>query len=112
MLQAHANYAASKSAVLIGITTQDMYTLGQDWTFCFGWRRIEQRVAIVSTARMDLHYPEEPRGQATLSRRLRKVITKDIGILYYGKPPSSDPKSVLYDRILGLEELDRVSDDF
>jgi hypothetical protein len=43
---------------------------------------------VASTARMNLEYPEEPQGEASLQKRLRKVVTKDIGILYYGKQPS------------------------
>ena len=44
--------------------------------------------------------------------RLRKMVTKDIGILYYGLPQSSNPHSVLYNRILGIEELDAVGEQF
>jgi len=37
---------------------------------------------------------------------------KNIGLLYYQMPSSNNPKSVLYSNILGLEELDNVSEDF
>ena len=47
-----------------------------------------------------------------MQKRLRKAVTKDIGILYFGKDPSSDPRSVLYGDIGGIEDLDRVSEDF
>jgi len=40
------------------------------------------------------------------------MVTKDIGILYYGLPQSSNPNSVLYNRILGIEELDAVGEQF
>jgi predicted Zn-dependent protease len=98
--------------VLIGITSEDMYPRSQQWQFCFGWRVADSRAAVVSTARMDLHYPGEPAGEATLRNRLRKVVTKDIGILFYHKSLSSNPRSVLYDKILGIEELDYASEDF
>lgn len=110
MQQVYPAYAANKSAVLIGITGQDMYPTSTRWQFCFGWRG--PRVAVVSTARMSLRYPGEPLDEATLPKRLRKVVTKDIGILYYGKSASDNPKSVLYKDILGIQELDQVSEDF
>jgi hypothetical protein len=44
--------------------------------------------------------------------RLRKIVTKDIGILYFGLPQSTDPKSVLYNGIMGIEELDNVGEEF
>jgi hypothetical protein len=61
---------------------------------------------------MDLHYPGEPVSEAILGMRLRKVVTKDIGIMYFGKTPNSNPRSVLYDGILGIEELDHATEDF
>jgi hypothetical protein len=47
-----------------------------------------------------------------LTKRLRKMVTKEIGVLYYSKLPNADPKSVLFNGILGLEELDQVREYF
>lgn len=107
-----SDYRIHPSDVLIGVTSQDMYPRSQEWQFCFGWRVAENRAAVVSTARMDLHYPGEPADQATLRNRLRKVVTKDIGILFYDKPQNSNPRSVLYNGIMGIQELDYVTEDF
>jgi hypothetical protein len=70
------------------------------------------RAAVVSTTRMSLHYPGEPGFEATETKRLRKMVTKDIEMLFYNKPLSNDPKSVLYGRIFGIQELDEASEDF
>ena len=43
---------------------------------------------------------------------LRKMISKNIGIMYYGLEESTDRKSVLYGPILGLDDLDSISEDF
>jgi hypothetical protein len=51
-------------------------------------------------------------NRETPATRLRKIVTKDIGILYYGLPQSQSPKSVLYSQIMGIEELDAVGEDF
>src|SRR5262249_46220492 len=108
----HSERLKNKSAILIGITGQDMYPRGQNWRFCFGWREPDVKIAIVSTARMSLHYDGEPAGQANSTTRMRKVVTKDIGIMGFGMSPSHNPRSVLFDGILGIEELDQVSENF
>ena len=112
MRRAHAEYVGNNSVILVGITRQDIYPKGQNFQFCFGWRVLASRAAVVSTARMDLHYPGEPASEAVLAKRLAKVITKDIGIMFFGKAPNNNPRSVLYDGILGIEELDQVTEDF
>ncbi len=76
---------ADPKAILIGFTSQDMY---------------------------NLHYMGQPFWGASQEIRLRKMVTKDIGILYYGLSQSDNPKSVLYNSILGIQELDTVSEKF
>jgi predicted Zn-dependent protease len=112
MVLMNSIYRDNDADPLIGITGEDMYPLGEDWQFCFGWRGMEDHAAVVSTARMSLHYIGEPEAEANLRTRLRKVVTKDIGLLLYGKTVSDNPKSVLYDGILGIEELDQVTEEF
>lgn len=112
MLRGYSDYRMNPGDVLIGITGQDMYPRSEGWQFCFGWRLGEQRAAVVSTARMALHYLGEPLDEAVLRKRLRKVVTKDIGLLYYEKSDSDNPRSVLYNNIMGIEELDYVTENF
>jgi len=104
--------ANDPTVILIGFTSTDMYPLSMNWSFALGWRVASTRTAVVSTARMDLHYPGELSGSAFPETRLQKIVTKDIGILYYGLPQSNDPRSVLYGQILGIQELDAVSEEF
>jgi len=112
MRKRYFRYVENNSSILIGITSEDMYPLGRNWQFCFGWRQSEIRSAVVSTARMNLHYEGEPASEANETSRLQKVVTKDIGIMYYNKLPSNNPHSVLFNGILGIEELDQVTEDF
>jgi predicted Zn-dependent protease len=107
-----SRYIDNNLSVLIGITSDDMYPHGQDWRFCFGWRQTRIHSAVVSTARMDLHYEGEPANQANETSRLQKMVTKDIGIMYFNRSPSKDPHSVLFNGILGIQELDQTSEDF
>jgi predicted Zn-dependent protease len=112
LLKNYSDYRANPGDVLIGITGEDIYPKSQHWQFCFGWRDEEHMAAVVSTGRMSLRYLGEPIEGATMRERLRKVVTKDIGMLYFQKEDSGNPKSVLYRGIAGIQELDRVSEDF
>ncbi len=107
MHKTYSRFVENNSSILIGITSDDMYPLGQNWQFCFGWRKPEIRSAVVSTARMNLHYEGEPASQANETSRLQKIVTKDIGIMYYNKSTSDNPHSVLFSGILGIQELDQ-----
>ena len=102
--------ADDPKAILIGVTSQDIYLVSMNWRFAFGWRDANTRTAVVSTARMNLRYLGNlfPNSEV----RLRKMVTKDVGILYYGLPQSDNPKSVLYNGILGIQELDSISEEF
>jgi predicted Zn-dependent protease len=103
----HAN---EPGAVLIGFTSEDIYPASKNWQFAFGWR--QDGAAVVSTARLGLSNPLAALDSDVSGARLRKIVTKDIGLLYYGLPQSQNPKSVLYNQIMGIEELDQVGDDF
>jgi predicted Zn-dependent protease len=104
--------ARNPETLLIGFTTEDMYPVSQGWRFAFGWRLGSARAAVVSTARLSLPAVGETSDQVLLATRLRKIVTKDIGVLYFGLPQSENPKSVLYNQIMGIEELDAVGEDF
>lgn len=105
-------YTNDPRAILIGFTSEDIYPTSQNWQFAFGWRLGSSHAAVVSTARMSLHYIGQPMDSNLAETRLRKMVTKDIGILYYGLPQNQNPKSVLYNGIMGIEELDQVGEDF
>jgi len=103
-----------QGAVVIGITDADMYIEKMNWRFAFSYRQIgaaSQRVAIVSFARMAPRFFGEIPDDDLMLRRLRKMVTKNIGVLYFGLPLSKDPKSVMFGNIMGLEELDAMSEE-
>lgn len=103
----HPELASDPQAILIGLTTEDMYIAQYDWQFTFGWRQ-EGRYAVVSKARMGLGRPSADQAHS----RLRKMVTKNIGILYYRLRPSEDPRSVLYKDVGGISELDYMGEEF
>lgn len=101
-----------RNTILIGVTSEDMYPVSQNWRFAFGWRTGAENSAVVSTARLALTYDGMPADADISTTRLRKIVTKDIGILYFGLPQSPNRKSVLFNQIMGIEELDEVGEDF
>jgi predicted Zn-dependent protease len=108
----YASLARDPRVRVIGITPHDMYLKARDWAFAFSLRGNEERFAVVSYARMD---PVNFGGRADeelLMSRLRKMVAKNIGIMFYGLPVSGNPRSVLYGDIGGLDELDGMSEYF
>lgn len=101
----------NRRAVVIGLTEEDMYMRGYPvWNFVFGYRWPEGGYAVVSTARMNPENFGESPDAALLMERLRKMVTKQIGVLYLGLPLSDDPTSVLYTP-LSVDDLDRMGEE-
>jgi predicted Zn-dependent protease len=103
--------AQDQNAILIGITDGDMYIRAMDWRFGFNYRS-DDRFAVVSCARMNPINLGQPADDELLRSRVRKMLTKNIGILYFKKEASTNPKSVLYNKVLGLEDLDYMGEEF
>jgi predicted Zn-dependent protease len=99
--------AADPGGVIIGLTNADMYIASKSWLYAYSLR-VADKYAVVSSARMNAFGAD----QAQQMERLQKMVTKQVGILYYGLSPSSDPTSVLYDNINGPLDLDRVSEEY
>lgn len=106
-MSANEVVATDPDAVVIGLTDIDMYIAAKTWGYAYGLRSGGTR-AVVSSARMDAGFATEERRH----QRLRKMVTKNLGILYYGLAVSEDPRSVLYRDILGPQDLDYASEDF
>jgi predicted Zn-dependent protease len=97
--------AADPASVVIALVDRDMYIADSTWNYAYGLRD-KGHLAVVSTAHLD----DGLLGNKT--QRLQKMVTKDIGLLYFGLPQSDDPKSVLYKNVLGPADLDRMSEEF
>lgn len=103
---------AAEPLVVIGLLAEDMYIPAYNWRFALGYRR-DERYAVVSSFQMDYGclgfvHAAPPR----VHTRMRKMVTKNVGILYYGLPLSNDPRSVLYGNVGGVQELDRMTEEF
>jgi predicted Zn-dependent protease len=96
---------------VIGVTSRDMYIRGMNWRFALSYR-VPPRIAVVSYARMDPRALRQPSDPAVTRARLRKMTAKNIGILVYGLRATSDPRSLMFRDILGVDELDFMVEDY
>jgi len=111
MKQANPDLSNNPQAILIGLTTEDMYIDQYDWRFSFSWRE-QGKYAVVSSGRMNLPLGRQPVFEDQIRTRLRKVVTKNVGVLYYHLAQSDNPRSVLYRDIGGIRELDYMGEEF
>jgi YD repeat-containing protein len=109
---AYPNLAADPSAIMIGLTDEDMYIQALNWSYAFSFRD-EERFAVISAARLSENGEDEkPATPEILQKRLNKVLVRDIGILHYRLQPSNDYRSILYRNIDESSELDEIGDDY
>jgi predicted Zn-dependent protease len=95
--------------VLIGITPIDMYSKESHYRYYFGFVGTSaDPKAVISTFRMDPAANGEAANDALFFSRVRKLLSKYIGQLYYGLSSSPDPGSPLYDSIMGPSDLDNM----
>lgn len=110
--QRYADVLREPDARIIAITPDDMYVRTERWAFAFSLRDASDHVAVVSFARMRPEMFGNTPDEVLLQSRLRKMVTKNIGIMCYGFPLSENPRSVLYGSIGGTDELDLMTEEF
>lgn len=109
MAESQSILAADPEAILIGLTSKDMFIRKKTWGFAFSYRE-QGRFAVVSSGRMHIGLAKGEHER--FESRVRKMVTKNIGLLHYRLAPSPDPRSVLYRNVLGIEELDAMGEEF
>lgn len=99
MQHAHPDLAANTGAYLIGFTDRDMYSVNNDWGSSFTQRYL--RGAIISTTGLeDKDDWARITGGAAAARRhfqarVRRILLKDVALLYWGLQKNNDPTSLL-----------------
>jgi predicted Zn-dependent protease len=113
MKRAYPTLANDGRSIVIGITEADIYTTTEKWIFALAWRD-EGHLAVISAARMDLEHTNYrlPTDPVVLHNRLTKMISREIGFLYYKLPFSRDERSVVRTSVMGVDELDELGEDF
>jgi YD repeat-containing protein len=101
----HPELDADPGALLIGVTSRDIYIPSLDWAFAENYRQ-GARFAVVSSARL---HPPAIMGRWNpewLHSRLQKMLTKNIVMLYFDLPMSSDYTSLLSGGVLSGFQVD------
>jgi len=98
------------NAIYIGVTHLDMYLFNHKWKFAYS-KRVGGNLAVISSARVSRIPQNVPLNIDKVLPGTRKMITKTIGILHYKKPVNDNPESVLYGRVLGLDDLDKIREE-
>lgn len=111
MKGAHPEVANDPEVILIGITERQMAADAFGWSSSFTIRR-QGRLAVISTQLMGPWTPLEEANPEVVQSRLRKVLLKDIGLLYLKLPLSSDPTSVLLANLDSTTTIDLMTEEF
>jgi predicted Zn-dependent protease len=101
-------YSSNPRAIFIGVTHVDMYIEAEDWRFAYAQRIAD--FAVVTSSRTTRE-PQPNFVEITeVHPGLRKMVTKTVGLLYYKKSMNSNPRSVLYGKVLGLRDLEAIDE--
>ena len=103
--------ATAMRTIVIGLTDEDMFNSGMSWQYAFS-NRLPPRFAVVSPVHMDRGCLGFQAADATVLARLRKMVGKNIGVLFFRLPLSDDPRSMMYGSIGGHQELDTMLEEF
>ena len=102
---------SDSASVVVALTDQDVYIAAHNWRYAFSYRNAP--FAVVSSARMDRGFLGLwPASQEWREGRFRKMVTKNIGVLFYHLPLSDHCRSVRYGKVGGPQELDFMGEDF
>jgi len=97
----HPVLAANQDAYLIGLTDADMYSVMNRWGSTFT-QRDGARAAIISSAELEdrsgwwVRPAQREAANARLQARMRRVLLKDLALLYWHLPVNNDPTSLLH----------------
>lgn len=110
--QKHPDLASDQDAYLIGFTDREMYSTNEMWSSVFT-QRDTLRTAVISSYGMgDTSWQRarlDPSGAvARFQSRMRRILLKDVAILYWHLPLNQDPTSLLHNPLdpdLPTEEI-------
>lgn len=97
--------ARDPSVLMIVATSVDMYIPDLNWKYAENMRT-QGRFAVVSSARLHPLALLEKLNPEWLNSRLQKLLTKNITLLYFDVPLSSDFTSLLSGGVLSGREID------
>jgi hypothetical protein len=102
-------YSTRGRAAVIGITDYDMFSpnLGLHGLFSL---RNPGPYGVVSSSTLGASLFDRIRGHDR-HERVRKLVARNIGFLYLGRPESSDPHSLLRSSMSSVHDIDALKED-
>jgi YD repeat-containing protein len=101
----HPELWADPSAILVAVTSRDMFIRSFRWAYAENLRE-DSRYALVSSARLQPASLLNKWNPEWLASRREKMLTKNIAILYFDLPMSSDYTSLLSGGVLSGSKVD------
>jgi hypothetical protein len=101
-------YDAHGSATIVGVTDYDMRSRSLDLSHTFSLRR-RAHFGVVSTAHLGGNVPDRIRGN-TRYKRTRKLVARNIGFLFFGRPEVDNPRSLFRSQMSGTDDIDALEE--
>lgn len=101
-------YQASGNATIIGVTDYDMgsRSLALSHTFSL---RATSHYGVISTSHLPGDVSDRIRGN-TRYKRTRKLVARNIGFLFFGRPEVDDPHNLLRSQMSGTDDIDALDE--
>lgn len=103
------DYSTNADSIFIGVTHNDIYIATSSLPFAYE-QRIPPHYAFVSSFRTSRKAADDSAEITEVQPNLRKLVTRTIGALRFGKPDSADPRNVMYGPIRGLDDLEAIDE--
>jgi predicted Zn-dependent protease len=94
--------------VYILLTARDINDPSGNLRFLFSANYPQNKVSVISAARMLYGGPGQTASNEVVGNRIRKMSLRAIALLYYGLPRSADPQDLMYSPLMSLEALDTI----
>lgn len=102
-------YPARERAAVIGITDCDMFSTSLGMHGLFSLRN-PMPYAVVSSSSLGATLFDRLHGHDR-HERVRKLVGRNIGFLYFQRPESSDPRSLLRSSMSSVDDIDALDED-
>jgi len=103
--------ANDPNAVIIGVISEDMYVKSKGTFSMYNRFTIRGNFGLVSTYMLTPHH-SHPHGAELLKTRVRKLISRDIGMSGYNFPTSDDLTSLVSRKLSWVRHLDKMSESY
>ena len=112
-LLATPNFPTQRTNTAYVVLTQhDLNMQNRALHFVFSAHNRQHRIAIVSSARLALGIAGGRATDETIRARVRKMVKRSIGDVFFGYPRSTNIRDLMYSPIMSLTDVDRMGDDF